>query len=869
MAQVENYNHKLVEKKWQKFWDKNNTFYFDPNNKKEKFYMLPMFLYPSGEMHLGHLRNFSISDVIARFKRLQGYNVLHPTGADAFGLPAENAAIKRNIHPSEWTYKNLEKIMNSMYACGLSFDKSRVFATCDPEYYGFQQKIFIDLYKHGLAFQKESYVNWDPVDQTVLANEQVIDGRGWRSDALVEKKKLKQWFLKITDYADQLLESIKNGDLAGWPEKVRLMQENWIGKSQGATLRFYIDKNDTLPASICKGNSGLDFIEVYTTRPDTLYGASFIGISANHPLAEELAKNNTEIAKFIEECKTTPIDEESLETMEKKGIDTGIFVAHPFDKNWKLPVWIANFILMDYGTGAIFACPAHDQRDYEFAKKYNLPIKVVVSPDGKDFELNNEAYIEEGIAINSNFLNGLTTKEAKQKAIEKIEEMGIGKAKTNYRLRDWGVSRQRYWGCPIPMVYCEDCGVVPEKEENLPIKLPEDVVFDGKGNPLANHPTWKYTTCPKCGKPAIRETDTMDTFVDSSWYFMRFVDLDKNNPINKDLCNKILPIDQYVGGIEHATMHLMYSRFFTKALADMGYFDKSIKEPAKKLFNQGMVCHKAYRNKKKEWCYPWNVKEENGKYFDINTGEELTCEGVIKMSKSKCNVVDINTIIEDYGADAARLFVLSDTPADKDFEWTTEGIEGAWKYINRVWKLGATFAEENDLDKLKNIKVNKTNALLIENHKAVKAVSSFLENLEFNKAIARLREFSNAIEKFAPQDDEDKVIKYQCIVNLIKMLAPFTPHLCEELNSLLKQTPTLDIASWPTYDEKLTIDTEITIAIQVNGKLRGDIKVEKDLDRAKVEELAKNQENVKKHLEGKEIKKVIVVPNKLVNFVVA
>ena len=868
MAQVENYNHKLVEKKWQKFWDKNNTFYFDPSDKKEKFYMLPMFLYPSGEMHLGHLRNFSISDVIARFKRLQGYNVLHPTGADAFGLPAENAAIKRNIHPSEWTYKNLEKIMNSMYACGLSFDKSRVFATCDPEYYGFQQKIFIDLYKHGLAFQKESYINWDPVDQTVLANEQVIDGRGWRSDALVEKKKLKQWFLKITDYADKLLESIKNGDLAGWPEKVRLMQENWIGKSQGATLRFYIDKNEEIENGKLKIEN-YNFIEVYTTRPDTLYGASFIGISANHPLAEELAKNNKDIAKFIEECKTTPIDEESLETMEKKGIDTGIFVEHPFDKNWKLPVWIANFILMDYGTGAIFACPAHDQRDYEFAKKYNLPIKVVVSPDGKDFELNNEAYIEEGIAINSNFLNGLTTKEAKQKAIEKIEEMGIGKAKTNYRLRDWGVSRQRYWGCPIPMVYCEDCGVVPEKEENLPIKLPEDVVFDGKGNPLANHPTWKYTTCPKCGKPAIRETDTMDTFVDSSWYFMRFVDLDKNNPINKDLCNKILPIDQYVGGIEHATMHLMYSRFFTKALADMGYFDRSIKEPTKKLFNQGMVCHKAYRNKKKEWCYPWNVKEENGKYFDINTGEELTCEGVIKMSKSKCNVVDINTIIEDYGADSARLFVLSDTPADKDFEWTTEGIEGAWKYINRIWKLGATFAEENDLDKLKNIKVNKTNALLIENHKAVKAVSSFLENLEFNKAIARLREFSNAIEKFAPQDDEDKVIKYQCIVNLVKMLAPFTPHLCEELNSLLKQTPTLDIASWPTYDEKLTIDTEITIAIQVNGKLRGDIKVEKDLDRAKVEELAKNQENVKKHLEGKEIKKVIVVPNKLVNFVVA
>ena len=506
--------------------------------------MLPMFLYPSGEMHLGHLRNFSISDVIARFKRLQGYNVLHPTGADAFGLPAENAAIKRGIHPSEWTYKNLDKIMQSMYRCGLSFDKTRVFATCDPEYYGFQQKIFIDFYKNGLAYQKESYVNWDPVDQTVLANEQVIDGRGWRSDAIVEKRKLKQWFLKITKYADKLLESIKNGDLDGWSEKVKLMQENWIGKSEGALVDFKIENKDNK-------------ITVYTTRPDTLYGASFIGISANHPIAEELAKNNKEIADFIEECKKAPVDEESLETMEKKGIPTGIFVEHPFDKNWKLPVWIANFILMDYGTGAIFACPAHDQRDYEFAIKYNLPIKVVVSPNGKDFELQGKAFEEMGIAINSNFLNGLSSQNAKLKAIEKIEEMGIGEKKINYRLRDWGLSRQRYWGCPIPMIYCEDCGVVPEKEENLPIELPKDVVFDGKGNPLANHPTWKHTVCPKCGKPAIRETDTMDTFVDSSWYFMRFIDLDKKNPVNKELCNKILPIDQYVGGIEHATMHLI------------------------------------------------------------------------------------------------------------------------------------------------------------------------------------------------------------------------------------------------------------------------------------------------------------------------
>ncbi len=896
MVQVENYNHKLTEKKWQKFWADNNTFHFDPNNKREKFYMLPMFLYPSGEMHVGHLRNFSISDVIARFKRLQGYNVLHPTGADAFGLPAENAAIKRGIHPSEWTYKNLDKIMKSMLSCGLSFDISRVFATCDPEYYGFQQKLFIDLYKHGLAYQKESYVNWDPVDQTVLANEQVIDGRGWRSDALVEKKKLKQWFFKITKYADKLLDGIKNGDLKGWPEKVRLMQENWIGKSEGATVRFGIckDKANNSSAKLCNESAkAFDFIEVYTTRPDTLFGASFVGISPNHPLAEELAKNNKEIADFIEECKKAPVDEESLETMEKKGIPTGIFVEHPFDKNWKLPVWIANFILMDYGTGAIFACPAHDQRDYDFATKYNLPIKPVVAPESEitqnspshqgesgDESQNNEnnfqlstfnfqlPFTDEGIAINSDFLNGLPTKEAKQKAIEKIEELGIGERKINYRLRDWGVSRQRYWGCPIPMIYCEHCGVVPEKEENLPVKLPEDVVFDGKGNPLANHPTWKHTTCPCCGRPAIRETDTMDTFVDSSWYFMRFVDLDKKNPVNTELCNKLLPINQYVGGIEHATMHLIYSRFFTKVMADMGYIDKSIKEPAKRLFNQGMVCHKAYKNCKKEWCYPWNVKEENGKYYDINTGEELNCQGIIKMSKSKCNVVDINTVIEDYGADSARLFVLSDTPADKDFEWTTEGIEGTWKYINRVWKIGATFALEQDLDRIKNIKINKKNELLIENHKAIKDITSYFNNMEFNKAIARLREFSNFIEKAKINDDEDLAIKYLAISNLIKMLAPFAPHVCEELNKMLKHNETLDIAEWPKFDEKLTVDSEITIAIQVNGKLRGDIKAKKDEDKKIIEELAKNQENVKKYLEGKEIKKVIIVPNRLINFVI-
>lgn len=1026
MKHIENYNHKTTEKKWQKFWLDNQTFYFNPNDKREKFYALSMFLYPSGEMHMGHLKNFSIGDVNARYKRLRGYNVLQPTGADAFGLPAENAAIKNHVHPSEWTYKNLDRIMKSMLSCGLSFDTSRTFATCDPEYYGFQQEIFIKMYMANMAFQKESYVNWDPVDQTVLANEQVVNGRGWRSDALVEKKKLKQWFLRTTDYAEELLDNLNNGTLNDWPEKVRLMQENWIGKSEGATINFRLTEE-----------SIFNSLKVYTTRPDTIFGAGFVGISVDHPIAFALSKDNKKIADFIEESKKAPVDEESMSTMEKKGVDTGLFVEHPFDKAWKLPVYIANFILMDYGTGAIFGCPAHDERDYEFANKYNLPVRRVVCGKDKydklqeilnldisaniksdlsfndniiketaeyykqiggfteqkdlgkialtknsikdslshgndrlkqavlkfipeiingsivigketcwkdrDYDtylavsrttindvnylveilikeyknnlkvfyihnvLNEEAlrlsspvkdtsmsarardliinnnyskvkslilryfldklpFTDDGVAINSDFLNGLPTKEAKARAIDKIESMGIGERKINYRLRDWGISRQRYWGCPIPMVYCEHCGVVPEKLENLPVRLPDDVVFDGKGNPLDNHPTWKHTTCPKCGKPALRETDTMDTFVDSSWYFMRFVDLDKKRAVNTELCNKILPIDQYVGGIEHANMHLIYSRYFTKAMSDLGYVDKSIREPAKKLLNQGLLCHKAYR-KDKNWCFPWDIKEENGKYFDIKSGEEVKCEGIIKMSKSKCNVVDVKTILENYGADSSRMLVLSDTPPEKDSEWTTEGIEGCWKYINRLWKLGLSFAEENDLEKLKSLKITKTNDLLVENHKAIKDVTSFMENMEYNRAIARIREFSNAIEKFTTSDDQDSAIKYLAIVNLVKMIAPLTPHLSEELNGILKQDKMLDIATWPVFEEEMTIDSEVTIVIQINGKLRGEIKVRKDEDKAIVEKLAKEQENVKKHLES-EIKKVIVVPNKLVNFVI-
>lgn len=838
---MEHYNFKTIEKKWQEYWEKNESFRFNPNDKRKKFYMLEMFPYPSGELHTGHLRNFTIGDVIARFKRMQGYNVLHPMGADSFGLPAENAAIKRGIKPQDWTKQNINTFINGMKILGLSYDFSRFIATCFPEYYGKQQEIFIDMFNKGLIYQKESFVNWDPVDQTVLANEQVVDGRGWRSGAIVEKKKLNQWFFKVTKYAEELLRGLDKLD--GWSDKVKLMQKNWIGKSNGAEFKMKIKNSQ-------------DELIIYTTRPDTLFGASFVAIASNHSIAEKLAKENKKVADFCEECRKTSVDEETIATMEKKGFDTGLKAINPFT-NEELPVYIANFILMDYGTGAIFGCPAHDERDFDFAKKYNLPIKQVVANKGNEkVEL---PFTEEGYAINSDFLNGLSTKEAKKLAIEKLVKLGIGTEKVNYRLRDWGFSRQRYWGCPIPIVYCEDCGAVPLNKKDLPLRLPEDVVFDGKGNPLEKHPTWKHTICPHCGKPAVRETDTMDTFVDSSWYFMRYVDLCDNKPVNGELCNKILPIDQYIGGIEHATMHLIYFRFFTKALRDCGYFN--VDEPCVRLFNQGMICHKAYRGKTtKNWCYPWNVEEKDGKFYNIETNEELSYEGIIKMSKSKYNVVDNKKVVDAYGADSARMFVLSDTPADKDFEWTTAGIDGCWKYINKFYRLivnHCDYIPENSI-------LNDNNIIIKTTHKYIKDVTIVLNNLEFNKAIAKIREFSNYLEKVQIKTEEDKQSYYFALINITKLFMPFAPHLCSELLERLKVNNT----DWPEYNEALTVEDTIGIAIQINGKLRGTLQVKKDLSKEELENLAKNEEGAKKYLEGKEIKKVIVVPNKLVSFVI-
>ncbi len=834
------YTPKILEKKWQAYWENNNLFKASEDFSKPKYYVLEMFPYPSGRVHMGHLRNYTIGDVTARFKKACGFNVLHPMGWDAFGLPAENAAIQNNEHPAKWTYSNIEAMKKQFLPLGFSYDWNREIATCDPDYYKHEQAMFIDFYNTGLAYQKESVVNWDPVDQTVLANEQVENGRGWRSGALVERRKLKQWFLKIIDFADELLDDLNT--LKNWPEKVLTMQRNWIGKSEGATVKFRISDSE-------------DYIEIYTTRPDTLFGASYLAVAYDHPIVAQL--EDQKVKAFIEQCAHNAVSEQALEAVEKKGVFTGLYALHPFDNSIKIPVYIANFVLMDYGTGAIFACPAHDQRDHEFALKYNLPIIPVIKPTlDQDIDYNKEPYTEEGVVFNSRFLDGINSEGAKQKAIEKLEHLGLGKRKVQYRLRDWGVSRQRYWGCPIPMIHCEDCGAVPVPKAELPVKLPEDINFRGKGNPLSNHPTWKHVNCPKCGKKAERETDTFDTFFESSWYFARFCSPKSKEAFDKKQVDYWLPVDQYIGGIEHAVMHLLYARFFTKALKKCGYLSAAISEPFDRLLTQGMICHETYKDEMGNWLYPEEVSKKGNKAFHKISNKEITLGRSEKMSKSKKNVVDPDYIVEKYGADTARFFLLSDSPPERDLEWTDTGIEGAYKYLSRLYKMCCEVTNGS----LKQVHDEKALKVI---HKTIRDVTDFLENFHFNKAIAKVRELTNYLSN---NPLPESIIKLG-LETAARLLNPITPHITEELWQILGNNEGLINTSWPQADPKFLVDDNIILAIQLNGKMRGTIDIKNNASQEEVIEKAKLLSNIGALLESKEIRKIIYVPNKIINII--
>ncbi|MDA9770582.1 leucine--tRNA ligase [Emcibacteraceae bacterium] len=851
------YNAGSTEAKWQKIWAENDTFCVTEDRSRPKYYVLEMFPYPSGKIHMGHVRNYTQGDVVARYKRAKGFNVLHPMGWDAFGMPAENAAMEHNVHPAKWTYENIDHMKNQLKRIGFSFDWSRELATCDPEYYGKEQSMFIEFVEAGLVYRKESWVNWDPVDNTVLANEQVIDGKGWRSGATIERKKLNQWFFKITDAADDLDAELDN--LPRWPEKVRIMQKNWIGKSKGMHLTF--DATETA-----------DQITVYTTRPDTIFGASFVAIAADHPLATQYAENNPELKEFIEECRKLGTSEEALEKAEKKGFKLDLNMLHPFMDDLKLPVYVANFVLMEYGTGAVFGCPAHDQRDLDFARKYNLNVQAVVIPTGEDeatFSVDNIAYTDTGLIGNSDFLNGMTIEEAKAKIIELGEAGGFGKAKTNYRLRDWGVSRQRYWGAPIPMVYCDDCGVVPVGISDLPVVLPEDITFDKPGNPLDHHPTWKHVNCPKCSKPAIRETDTFDTFIDSSWYFARFASPHSDLPFDKGAADYWLPVDQYVGGVEHAILHLLYSRFYTRAMKEVGLCD--VKEPFDGLFTQGMVCHETYQDQNGDWINPEDLtKKEDGSFVVATTGETVTVGGSVKMSKSKKNVVDPTAIIDTYGADTARWFMLSDSPPERDLEWTEEGVEGAWRFTQRLWRAVTMSLEENSIGMEEPRDFSKdAKDLRRITHLSIDSIGKDIENFHFNAAVAQTYKYANAISSFKPDgSDGDKYALFEAIKTIILITAPMMPHLAEEMWSLIGGEGLVSDAPWPVAKSELMQQSSVIVVVQVQGKLRDKLEVAKDMDKAELEELALASEKVQAFTDGKEIRKVIVVPNKIVNIVV-
>ena len=849
------YDAKSIEKKWQAAWDEARVFQAKTDITKPKYYVLEMFPYPSGRLHMGHVRNYTMGDVIARYKMSTGYNVLHPMGWDAFGMPAENAAMASGGHPKDWTYSNIEVMKSQMRPMGWTLDWTREFATCDPEYYGKQQELFLDFLNAGLVYRKNAVVNWDPVDMTVLANEQVENGRGWRSGAIVERKELTQWFFKISDYSKELLEAIDALD--SWPSKVKLMQSNWIGQSKGLEFDFELKnplKNQTK-------------IKVYTTRPDTLMGASFVGISADHPLAKELEKKSDEISAFNKKCRQMSTSEADMEKAEKNGVDTGLRVKHPLNPDWELPVWIANFILMDYGTGAIFACPAHDQRDLDFARKYNLPVIDTFLSLDNNSPVRDEAFVPskfEKVKWLNHFtdLDVATGQEAIDKTIDFAEKNKWGKSVTNFRLRDWGLSRQRYWGCPIPVVHCETCGVVPEKKENLPISLPDDVTFDVPGNPLDRHPTWRKCDCPICGGKALRETDTMDTFVDSSWYFARFTAPKSKSPVSKEDVNYWMNVDQYIGGVEHAILHLLYSRFFARAMHITGHLPKTANEPFNALFTQGMVTHAIYKSIGTDgrdlFHYPEEVELREGRAYLIKNGVEVEIIPSAKMSKSKNNVVDPVNIVDAFGADTARWFVLSDSPPERDVEWTASGAEAANKYLSRVYRI---------IDEIikSNIPFNSEDeALLKEMHKTTHDVTQAIESFGFNAAIARLYGFTNSLAK----SKAGTKTKLAAAKTLTQLMSPMTPHLSEELWGKLGGKDLIAKQPWPAVDETLLTDDTITMPIQVNGKRRGQIEVQNNLQPYEIEKLALAEETVQRALNGATPKKVIVVPGRIVNVVI-
>jgi len=873
-ARPERYNAREAEARWQRTWGERGIFATKNDDPRPKYYVLEMFPYPSGRIHMGHVRNYTMGDVVARHRRAMGHAVLHPMGWDAFGMPAENAAMAQKVHPKAWTYSNIAAMKKQLQSMGLSLDWAREVATCDPSYYKHQQKLFLDFLKTGLVAREYRKVNWDPVDQTVLANEQVIDGRGWRSGALVEQRDLHQWVFKISDYAEDLLNALDTLDR--WPEKVRLMQKNWIGRSEGLLVRFMLDQKTT--------PSGESELEIFTTRPDTLFGAKFMALSPDHPLAAAAAAKNPKLGAFIEECKRVGTSQAAIDTAEKMGFDTGIRAVHPFDPNWTLPVYVANFILMDYGTGAIFGCPAHDQRDLDFVNKYGLGNTPVVCPPGQDpatFVITDTAYDGEGRMINSRFLDGMSIEEAKEEVAKRLERetrgnRPVSQRQVNYRLRDWGISRQRYWGCPIPVIHCEACGTVPVPEQDLPVTLPEDVLFDTPGNPLDRHAAWKNVKCPKCFGPARRETDTMDTFVDSSWYFIRFTDpWNEKAPTTSQIANRWMPVDQYIGGIEHAILHLLYSRFFTRAMHKTGHVN--LDEPFAGLFTQGMVVHETYRLKSGEWIEPAKVTIEGMGEARIArltaTGEPIEIGGIEKMSKSKKNTVDPDDIIAAYGADTARWFMLSDSPPDRDVIWTEEGVQGAWRFVQRLWRLVGEIADVSAPSERPKSFGERALSVRKAAHRALANVSDDIGKLRFNRCVAHIYECANALSdaigriETAPAPDLTWALREAGDI-LVRLFHPMMPHLAEECWQALGHKSLVSTEAWPQIELELLVESTITLPVQVNGKKRADVTVPRAAGKDEVEAAVLTLDAVKKELNGRSPKKVIVVPQRIVNVVV-